>query len=97
MKSLSWNIRGLRKKEKRGKLRKLIRDKRVDFLLLQETKLSSIINFFINSIWDHSDFGFLAVDANETAGGLVCIWNSNCFKLEDALLQHNFSFDIRYF
>lgn len=90
MKILSWNIRGLGKKEKRRKLKKMLRDREVDFLFLQETKLKSTNNFFIGSIWGHSDFGYMEVDSVESSGGLLCIWNSKLFNLVDACCSRNF-------
>lgn len=55
---------GIRKKRgKKGKLKKIVRDRKVDILLLQETKQISITNFFVNSIWGHSNFEFMSVDA----------------------------------
>lgn len=90
MKILSWNIRGLGKKEKRSKIKKMVRDRGVDILFLQETKLKSTNSFFINSIWGHSDFGFMEVDSNESSGGLLCVWNSNLFKLMEVCSNRNF-------
>lgn len=90
MKILSWNIRGLGRKEKRGRLKKLLRDRGVDFLLLQESKLKTVNNFFIKSIWGHSEYDFLEVDANVSAGGLICIWNSKLFCLKEACSNRNF-------
>lgn len=90
MKILSWNIRGLGQKEKRSKIKKMVKDRRVDILFLQETKLKSVNNVFINSIWGHSDFDFMEVDSIDSAGGLLCIWNSNVFKMLDVCSNRNF-------
>lgn len=90
MKLLSWNIRGLGKNEKKGMLKKLLRVRNVDFLLIQESKLRSVNNFFVNSIWGHSSFGFFEVETNESKGGLLCVWNSELFSLIQACNNRNF-------
>lgn len=38
MKILSWNIRGAGRQEKKGKIRKLLKERNVDIALFQETK-----------------------------------------------------------
>lgn len=68
MKILSWNIRGLGKREKKGKPRKL------DVLFFQETKLKSTNKFLIDSIWGHCNYDFMKIEADENAAvGLLCI------------------------
>ncbi|KAL7197863.1 hypothetical protein ACSBR2_020393 [Camellia fascicularis] len=38
MKLLSWNVRGLGKAKKKGRIRKLLRERQVEIALFQETK-----------------------------------------------------------
>lgn len=90
MKIMSWNVRGLGKREKRGKLKKLVRDRKIDILFLQETKLKSVNKFLIDTFWGHCDYDFMAMDAMESAGGILCIWNSDVFVLEEACGNRNF-------
>lgn len=44
---ISWNIRGIRKLEKRAAVRKLIRNQKVSLLMLQETRISKDIEHII--------------------------------------------------
>ncbi|KAL7230696.1 hypothetical protein ACSBR2_009054 [Camellia fascicularis] len=39
---MSWNIRGLGRKDKRAKIKKLVRERKIDVLLLQESKRSNL-------------------------------------------------------
>lgn len=50
MKILFWNARGLGLKEKRSKVKKLVKDRKIDMMLIQETKQKEITKKFIVSI-----------------------------------------------
>lgn len=56
MKFLTWNIRGLSKKEKRGRIKKTLKESKVDMVLLQETKQRSVTGDFIRSLWWNDQF-----------------------------------------
>ncbi|KAI8562172.1 hypothetical protein RHMOL_Rhmol03G0014100 [Rhododendron molle] len=90
MQNLSWNIRGLSKKEKRSKVKKIVGDQKVDMLLIQETKQKSISGNFIESLWGDTTYDYVEVDADGCAGGLLTVWNSDFFKLEAACCRRNF-------
>ncbi|GMP50136.1 hypothetical protein CsSME_00043071 [Camellia sinensis var. sinensis] len=75
MKIQSWNARGLGRLEKRRKVKKSIADRKVDIILLQETKISVINSDLVKSLWPGDHMEFMAVDAVGRAGGLLCIWN----------------------
>ncbi|XP_028073786.1 uncharacterized protein LOC114276195 [Camellia sinensis] len=90
MKIMSWNVRGLKRPEKRSKIKVLARERKIDVLLLQETKRASVDVNFIKSLWPMEDMGFMEVDAEGSAGGLLCIWNTNVFQLIDCCSSRNF-------
>ncbi|XP_057472861.1 uncharacterized protein LOC130761391 [Actinidia eriantha] len=71
MKILSLNVRGLGKREKRSKVKKLLSNLKVDMLLLQETKLKDLKPIILQSIWGISEVDFVHVDADGSAGGLI--------------------------
>ena len=66
---LSWNIRGLRRPEKRTKVKSLVRERKVDVLLLQETKRSSVDDNFVKSLWPWEEMEYMEVGAEGSAGG----------------------------
>ncbi|XP_028125261.1 uncharacterized protein LOC114322196 [Camellia sinensis] len=90
MKLLSWNIRGIGRPAKRRKIRKLLLDKTIDMVLLQETKQSSTNILWVKSIWPRDKFEFMAVDAEGLAGGLICIWDPDFFHLSDCCCTRSF-------
>ncbi|GMP92072.1 hypothetical protein CsSME_00042458 [Camellia sinensis var. sinensis] len=40
---LTWNVRGIGRSEKKGKIRKMMKERNVDILLLQETKKANVL------------------------------------------------------
>ncbi len=75
---------GKDKREKRGNLKKLVRERRIDIWLLQESKQKSVDQIFVNSVWGNKDHGFLEVESEGSTGGLLSIWNPEVFILEEA-------------
>ncbi|XP_028072087.1 uncharacterized protein LOC114274386 [Camellia sinensis] len=90
MKILSWNARGLGRKDKRGKFLKLVRDRKLDMLMLQETKKTNVDEIFVKSMWPIHSLQFLAVDSVGNAGGLLCVWNPTVFKILECCSTRNF-------
>lgn len=85
MKLLLVNIRGLRKPWKRKWVRESIGKEKVEFLAIQETKLSDIPPQLVRSIWDSDNFGFVAENVTGTAGGLLWVWNKDAFDLHHSV------------
>lgn len=59
-------------------------------MLLQETKQRSLSTELIRTIWWNDQFDYMEVDALESAGGLLCIWNPNIFHLHHVVGNRNF-------
>ena len=51
MKLLSWNIRGLGKPDKNGRIKSLIKDKHVDIVFLQEIKKAVVSDNAVRRLW----------------------------------------------
>lgn len=90
MKILSWNVKGLGRLEKRGKIKRQVRKRCVDVLFLQETKRSSMDVYFVKTIWPYEEIKFMLVDSEGSAGGLLCIWRPQVFELQDCYSRKNF-------
>lgn len=97
MKILSWNIRGVGRPEKRRNIKKLLDDRKIDMVLFQETKKSSICDVVVKSLWYKDSFQFMIVDAEGRAGGLLCIWDQEVFQLSECCSSKNFHLAFRYF
>lgn len=77
MKLMSVNIRGFGKTWKRKWLREIVDKESLEFLAIQETKLSDISSQFVRSLWDSDDYGFVAANAIGKAGGLLWVWSTS--------------------
>jgi hypothetical protein len=54
----------------------------VDFVALQETKLSGLDFNFCKGIWGNDEVEFVCRDANGNSGSLLsCCWNPEVFSL----------------
>jgi exonuclease III len=50
-KIISWNVRGLNERDKRLRINNLLGLWKVDIVCFQETKMESILNSFVQSLW----------------------------------------------
>lgn len=80
MKILSWNVRGLRLREKNGAVRRFIRKNRAEMFLIQETKRADLCASFSREILGSQDFGFFYKSVEGSSSGQLVMWNSSLFK-----------------
>ena len=90
MKMLTWDVRGLGRREKRRKIKKIIKENELDIVLMQETKKEVITEMFVTSICPDKNFGYMEVGADGSSGGLLCIWKKKSFELKEACCNKNF-------
>ncbi|XP_028086954.1 uncharacterized protein LOC114287711 [Camellia sinensis] len=72
------------------KIKTLLFDRRIDMVLMQETKRSSLNNLVARSLWPREKMEIMAVDAIGAAGGLLCIWDPDVFQLSECCSNKNF-------
>ncbi|KAL5179275.1 hypothetical protein HKD37_01G000613 [Glycine soja] len=63
-------------------VRRLVRKHKVDILCIQETKKEQIDKPTCQALWGDMDVVWEFQPAVNTAGGLLCIWNEQVFKVE---------------
>ena len=86
MKILSWNVRGLNEKEKRLKIRNLLRTWRADIVCLQETKLEWVTRGLVRSIWSCPYLDWLYLGSKGVSGGILLMWDRRVVeKIEEAV------------
>ncbi|KAH1238822.1 hypothetical protein GmHk_08G023421 [Glycine max] len=68
-------------------IRYLVGKHKVDLLCLQETQRDSLDKAAAQALWGHSDFAWEWFPAVNTAGGMLCIWNDNNFKVDFRLSE----------
>ncbi|KAL4347478.1 hypothetical protein GQ457_17G001450 [Hibiscus cannabinus] len=87
---MSWNIRGLGSDVKISVVRQLVRLHRIDVLFIQEVKKSDVDDLFVRRLWRDDDFQFCFSAAVGCAGGLLSVWDSNCFKAASSWVHRNY-------
>lgn len=63
---------------------------RVMYLGLQETQLSNSEDIDVDGCWDSSEYGYATVHATGRSGGLMSIWDSNMFTVEEIIKTRYF-------
>ena len=89
MKFTSWNIRGLGSKRKQRMLSFRMKQDMSDMIFIQEMKCSIQKIKLIHSKWLHR-FEFLEVNAANTVGGILTLWNPQKVKVLDAEASRNY-------
>ena len=76
-------------------VRNLLREWNCDVVCLQETKLEGMDRQLICSLWSFPYIDWVALDANQTAGGILMMWDRRALeKLE--VLVGQFSVSVRW-
>ena len=85
LKILSWNVRGLNSPRKREVVKNLLRDWRCDIIYLQETKINSMDLQTIKSLWGSPYSDWVALDAVNTTGGVLLMWDKRMVEQVDVV------------
>jgi exonuclease III len=75
MKILSYNVRGLGAVEKRIELQRLIAERRVDVLCIQESKMEVVEESLIRYLWGSDSVNFSFIPSIGASGGIITIWD----------------------
>ena len=86
LKMISWNVRGLNDPQKRLVVRNLLREWKCDIVCLQETKLVGIDRQLVCSIWGCPYADWAALDADQTAGGVLLMWDRRVLEKLEVLV-----------
>ena len=79
VKVLSWNVNGLGMVAKRNWVKRFVKENRISFLCLQETKLSINQNWGVGSIWGSKQVDFVTLDAVGMSSGILTAWDRSSF------------------
>ncbi|KAM0062514.1 putative Endonuclease/exonuclease/phosphatase superfamily [Helianthus debilis subsp. tardiflorus] len=85
MNFLSINLRGVRDNRKLDWIRGLKTSHGVQFICVQETKLSESASFAFNQMWGRSLYNLAAVDSTGRSGGLASLWDPSIFSCSEGL------------
>ena len=83
---ISWNVRGLNKRDKRLRVSNWLRDWKADIVCLQETKLKGLSSNIIYSLWGRSHMDWCCVDSIGASGGILIMWGNRVVeKVEECV------------
>ena len=75
MKVVSYNVRGLGGVKKKAEVHRIVQEKHMFVLCLQESKLSVVDVFLIKYLWGSAPCGFSYQPSVGASGGLVTVWD----------------------
>jgi exonuclease III len=77
----TFNVRGLGGRVKKSKIRDLVRQNKIDFLALQETKLEEVTPSLCYSLWGSNDCEWVFRPSEGSSGWILSIWSKSCATL----------------
>lgn len=90
MNIITYNVRGLGRGIKWPAIRRLVNKQRIDMICIQETKKEAIDKSMCQALWGDSEVSWEAQAASNSAGGILCLWSENRFKLERKVIGQVF-------
>ena len=85
-KTLSWNVRDLNDRDKCLRISNLLRLWKMDIVCFQETKMVSILNCFVQSLWGCPYVDWCHVDSRGASGGILLMWDQRVVSRIDSCL-----------
>lgn len=71
-------------------LKDLIRKKSVEFVVLQESLVTSDATGVVNALWIQSNFSFCHIPAEGHSGGILSTWRNESFEAINAFVRKGF-------
>ncbi|GKA82834.1 RNA-directed DNA polymerase, eukaryota [Tanacetum coccineum] len=84
------NVNGLRGVKKKDWIKELIDVNSPMFIGIQESKLVNFDQSCIRSIWPHSYVTFASSDSVGASGGILTMWDSRVFSMEQSFCNRNY-------
>ncbi|KAK8595392.1 hypothetical protein V6N13_016765 [Hibiscus sabdariffa] len=83
MRVLLWNVRGLGSSVKRKEIRSLLRQQRAEMVFLLESKMESVGDSMVKSVWWKDSFRYVFSPSVGLAGGILIIWEVSKFSMSE--------------
>lgn len=83
----SMNIRGLGTRPKRNKIRYLVWEQKLDFIVIQETKMEDIRGPLCYSLWGNHCCSWVFAPSAGNNGGMLSIWDASISPVQSAFVK----------
>ena len=90
MNIISYNVRGLGRRVKWVAIRRMVRKEKINMLCIQETKKETIDVGLCQALWGDKEVTWEWQAAVNSAGGLLCLWSEEVFKLQNKVIGSGF-------
>ena len=95
LKILSWNVRGLNDRDKRHRVRYMLKVWKADVICLQETKMDLITWGTVRGLWSLPQVDWLYLGSDGASGGILLMWDRRVVEKIDEAVGH-FSVSCRF-
>nr|GEV75973.1 RNA-directed DNA polymerase, eukaryota [Tanacetum cinerariifolium] len=88
---LGYSMDGcLGRKPKKEWIKELTIKNKINFLSIQETKMSCISQMDMKFMWGNSNYDFVFSESLRYSGGILCVWEASVFKKDNVTISDNF-------
>ncbi|GJS13387.1 RNA-directed DNA polymerase, eukaryota [Tanacetum coccineum] len=88
--AMGYSMEGLGHKTKKEWIKTLAVLHKLNFLAIQETKMTNVSHMNVKFLWGNSNYDYVCSDALGFSGGILCIWETSIFKRDNVTLSDNF-------
>ncbi|GKC47775.1 RNA-directed DNA polymerase, eukaryota, partial [Tanacetum coccineum] len=88
--AMGYSMEGLGHKTKKEWIKALAVLHKLNFLAIQETKMTNVSHMDVKFLWGNSNYDYVCSDALGFSGGILCIWEASIFKRDNVTLSDNF-------
>nr|GEU38861.1 putative ribonuclease H protein At1g65750 family [Tanacetum cinerariifolium] len=88
--AMGYSMEGLGHKTKKEWIKALTSNYKLNFIAIQETKMSKISHMDVRFMWGNTNYDFVCSDSLGNSGGILCIWEATVFKKENVTILDNF-------
>lgn len=89
LRGLSINSNGVCHGVKREWIKGIKKERRLTFLCIQETHISSVPDYMKKQLWGGNSFDFVEVEAIGRSGGLITLWDPSKIQINNRVKDKN--------
>nr|GEY59455.1 RNA-directed DNA polymerase, eukaryota [Tanacetum cinerariifolium] len=78
------------KSTKKEWIKALTNSFKLNFLAIQETKMTSISHMDVKFLWGNSNYDYVYSESLGNSGGILCVWEASIFKKINITVSDNF-------